>query len=87
MDWCEAAGTAPMMAVNFGTGTAKSAAELVEYCNYPSGIYWSDLRRPNGHADPHDVKMWCLGKEMAGRGRPGMFPRLSTRSVLSRLES
>ncbi|HIF11692.1 MAG TPA: alpha-N-arabinofuranosidase [Dehalococcoidia bacterium] len=74
MDWCEAAGTAPMMAVNLGTGTAKSAAELVEYCNHSSGTYWSDLRRSNGHADPHDVKIWCLGNEMDGPWQAGHVP-------------
>jgi len=74
MDWCEAAGTAPMMAVNLGTGTAKSAAELVEYCNHPSGTYWSNLRRSNGHADPHDVKIWCLGNEMDGPWQAGHVP-------------
>ena len=74
MDWCEAAGTAPMMAVNLGTGTAKSAAEFVEYCNHPSGTYWSDLRRSNGHAGPHDVKIWCLGNEMDGPWQAGHVP-------------
>jgi alpha-N-arabinofuranosidase len=74
MDWCEAAGTSPMMAVNLGTGTAKSAAELVEYCNHPSGTYWSDLRRSNGHAEPHDVKIWCLGNEMDGPWQAGHVP-------------
>ncbi len=74
MDWCKTVGTAPMMAVNLGTGTAKSAAELVEYCNHPSGTYWSDLRRTNGHADPHDVKIWCLGNEMDGPWQAGHVP-------------
>jgi len=74
MDWCTAVGTSPMMAVNLGTGAAKSAAELVEYCNHPSGTYWSDLRRSNGHADPHDVKVWCLGNEMDGPWQAGHVP-------------
>ena len=74
MDWCEAVGTSPMMAVNLGTGTAKSAAEMVEYCNHPSGTYWSDLRRTNGHADPHDVRIWCLGNEMDGPWQAGHVP-------------
>ncbi|MBT3941615.1 MAG: alpha-N-arabinofuranosidase [Chloroflexi bacterium] len=74
MDWCKTVGTDPMMAVNLGTGTAKSASELVEYCNHPSGTYWSDLRRTNGHSDPHDVKLWCLGNEMDGPWQAGHVP-------------
>ncbi|MDP6824251.1 MAG: alpha-N-arabinofuranosidase [Dehalococcoidia bacterium] len=74
MDWCRAVGTGPMMAVNLGTGTAKSASEMVEYCNHPSGTYWSDLRRSNGHEDPHDVRLWCLGNEMDGPWQAGHVP-------------
>jgi alpha-N-arabinofuranosidase len=33
MQWCRVVGTAPMMAVNLGTGTPADAAELLEYCN------------------------------------------------------
>jgi alpha-N-arabinofuranosidase len=56
---------------NFGgqvrlTGTPADAANLVEYCNHPAGTYWSDLRRRNGHSDPHNIKVWCLGNEMDG---------------------
>jgi alpha-N-arabinofuranosidase len=54
------------MAVNLGTGTAQSAQELVEYCNFPAGTYWSDLRRNNGADQPHGIKLWCLGNEMDG---------------------
>jgi alpha-N-arabinofuranosidase len=32
----------------------------------PGGTYWSDLRKQNGHAEPHGVKLWCLGNEMDG---------------------
>ncbi len=65
-DWCRKAGTAPMMAVNLGTLGAEEARQEVEYCNHPGGTYWSDLRRKNGHADPHAIKLWCLGNEMDG---------------------
>ena len=74
MDWCRVVGTGPMMAVNLGTGTAKSASELVEYCNHPSGTYWSDLRRSNGHEDPHHVRLWCRGNEMDGPWQAGHVP-------------
>jgi alpha-N-arabinofuranosidase len=42
------------------------ARTLVEYCNHPSGTYWSDLRRANGSPEPYGVKLWCLGNEMDG---------------------
>ncbi len=69
--WCKTANTAPMLAVNLGTGNARDAAELVEYCNLPGGTYWSDKRKENGHAAPHNVKLWCLGNEMDGAWQAG----------------
>lgn len=65
-DWSRLAGTEIMAAVNLGTGTPKDAGEMLEYCNYPGGTYWSDLRIKNGHRDPHGIKLWCLGNEMDG---------------------
>ncbi len=66
VDWCKKAGSQVMAAVNLGTGTPAEAGNLVEYCNHPSGTYWSDLRRENGHKEPHNIKVWCLGNEMDG---------------------
>lgn len=65
-DWAKLAGTEVMMAVNLGTRGADAARNLVEYCNHPSGTYWSDLRKSHGYADPHNIKTWCLGNEMDG---------------------
>lgn len=65
-DWAKKAGTEVMAAVNMGTGTPQDAADMVEYCNYPSGTAWSDLRIKNGHKEPHDIKYWCVGNEMDG---------------------
>ena len=64
--WCRKAGTEPMLAVNLGSKGFEHALAMVEYCNHPGGSYWSDLRRKNGAADPHNVKLWCLGNEMDG---------------------
>ena len=64
--WCKLAGTTPLLGLNFGTGTAESAAALVEYCNVEKGTKWSDLRRKHGVAEPYHVKNWCLGNEMDG---------------------
>ncbi len=66
VDWCKEAGTSPMMAVNLGTKGITEAKELVEYCNFEQGTYWSDLRRQHGYEKPHDIKLWCLGNEMDG---------------------
>ncbi len=65
-DWAKKAGTAVMGAVNMGTGTPKDAGNFLEYCNFPGGSLWSDLRKKNGHAEPHDIKTWCIGNEMDG---------------------
>lgn len=74
MQWCEAAGTRPMMAVNLGTGTPADAAALVEYCNLPTGTSYADLRAANGHPEPYGVQVWCLGNEMDGPWQAGHVP-------------
>ncbi len=66
MSWCKKAGTDCMMAVNLGLRGAEAARNLVEYCNHPSGSYYSDLRIAHGYKAPHNVKLWCLGNEMDG---------------------
>ncbi len=65
-DWAKLAGTEVMMAVNLGTRGIDAARNLVEYCNHPSGSYWSDLRIAHGYKEPHRFKTWCLGNEMDG---------------------
>jgi alpha-L-arabinofuranosidase len=64
--WCKKANTEPMMAVNLGTRGPDEARAFLEYCNHPAGSYWSDLRRQHGEANPHNIKLWCLGNEMDG---------------------
>ncbi len=71
MKWCRKAGTEAMYTVNLGTNTPKAAQELVEYCNFPKGTSWSDLRRRNGAAKPYGIKYWCLGNEMDGEWQIG----------------
>jgi alpha-N-arabinofuranosidase len=66
MAWCRRAGAQPLIAVNLGSGTAESAANLVEYCNVPGGTRWSELRRQHGIEAPHAIKSWCLGNELDG---------------------
>ena len=66
VSWCRAVGSEPMMAINLGTRGLDAARSLVEYCNFPAGTAWSDLRRANGYPEPHGIKVWCLGNEMDG---------------------
>ena len=64
--WCRAVGAEPLLAVNLGTGTPESAADLVEYCNVDRGTRWSDLRRRHGFERPYNIQYWCLGNEVDG---------------------
>ncbi|MDQ0458015.1 arabinosylfuranosidase ArfA [Rhizobium paknamense] len=65
-DWCKAAGTELMLAVNLGSRGLDEARNFLEYANHKGGSYWSDLRIANGRKEPFDVKLWCLGNEMDG---------------------
>ncbi len=65
-DWTKKSGTQIMGAVNMGTGSPQDAGDLLEYCNFPGGTYWSDLRKKNGHEKPFGIKTWCVGNEMDG---------------------
>ncbi len=69
--WAQKAGAEVNMAVNLGTRGIDAARNLVEYCNHPSGTYYSDLRRSHGVAEPHRFKTWCLGNEMDGPWQTG----------------
>lgn len=66
MKWAEKNAIDPMFAVNLGTGDIKSAVSLLEYCNFPGGTYYSDMRRENGREKPYGIHTWCLGNEMDG---------------------
>jgi alpha-L-arabinofuranosidase len=60
-------GSENVVAVNLGLGTIQDAAYWLEYCNYPKGTYYSDLRAKNGHPAPYKVKIWDLGNEVDGK--------------------
>lgn len=66
MKFCASVGTSPMLGVNLGTRGPQDAVNLLEYCNFPGGTYYSDLRKANGQTEPYHVKTWCLGNEMDG---------------------
>jgi alpha-N-arabinofuranosidase len=65
-EWAKKARTEVMYAVNLGTRGPDAARNVVEYCNFPRGTYWSDLRRSHGAENPYNFKLWCLGNEMDG---------------------
>ena len=70
-DWAKEVETEIMYAVNLGTRGPADARNVVEYCNHPSGSFYSDLRVKNGAKDPLDIKLWCLGNEMDGPWQMG----------------
>ena len=70
-DWAKKANTDVMMAANLGTRGPEDAKNLLEYCNFNKGSYYSDLRRKHGYEDPHNIKLWCLGNEMDGPWQMG----------------
>jgi alpha-N-arabinofuranosidase len=64
--WAERIGAEVVLAVNLGTRGVAEALDLLEYTNIHSGTAWSDARVANGRAEPHGIRMWCLGNEMDG---------------------
>lgn len=66
LKWCEIVGTAPYLALNFGTGTLDEAMGWLEYCNGTGDTYYANLRRENGRQEPWNVKYWALGNECWG---------------------
>ena len=64
--WLKKVDSELMYAVNLGTRGILEALDVLEYANLRSGTQWSDRRVANGHAEPHGIRMWCLGNEMDG---------------------
>jgi alpha-N-arabinofuranosidase len=62
----KAMGSENIICVNLGLATIQDAVHWVEYCNYPKGTYYSDLRAQNGHKEPYNIKIWDLGNEVDG---------------------
>ena len=59
-------GSENIVCVNLGLATINDACGWVEYCNYPKGTYYSDLRAKGGHEKPYNVHIWDLGNEVDG---------------------
>ena len=64
--FCKLIGAENFVCINAGTGTLDDARYWVEYCNYPKGTYYSDLRRKYGNEEPYKIKYWALGNETDG---------------------
>jgi len=71
---CRKMAWTPMLTVNMGTGSCEEARDWVDYCNAPPGTKHADRRVANGAAEPHAVKLWCLGNEMDGAWQLGHVP-------------
>jgi alpha-N-arabinofuranosidase len=64
--FCKSIGAENFVCINAGTGTLDDARHWVEYCNYPKGTVYSDLRIKYGNEQPFKVKYWALGNELDG---------------------
>lgn len=69
--WAKKAQSEVMMAVNLGTRGAEDAKNILEYCNFTKGTYYSDLRKNHGYPEPHNIRLWCMGNEMDGPWQMG----------------
>jgi len=71
MELCRLTGARAYIAVNAGDGTAREAANWVEYCNGGLNTEYGRLRAENGHPQPYGVKLWGIGNEMFGNWQNG----------------
>jgi alpha-N-arabinofuranosidase len=63
--FCELTEVEPLVCISFADG-ARSAADLVEYCNGATTTPWGAKRAANGHPAPYRVKYWQVGNEING---------------------
>ncbi|MGH9440452.1 MAG: alpha-N-arabinofuranosidase, partial [Terriglobia bacterium] len=64
--FCRLLGAEPYVTVNSGLGEARVAAEEVEYANGSLDTPMGKLRAANGHPEPFNIRLWCIGNEMYG---------------------
>jgi alpha-N-arabinofuranosidase len=74
MDLMAIIGAEPYISLNTGLGTAKEAADEVEYCVGSVDTPMGKLRAANGHRDPFPVSWWAVGNEMYGQWQLGYMP-------------
>ena len=64
--FCRLLGAEPYLTIDSGFGEARVTAEEVEYCNGSTGTRLGKLRAENGHPEPFNIRLWCIGNEMYG---------------------
>ena len=66
--FCRSVGAEPTLVVNVeGRGaTAEETSQWAEYVNGSATTPMGRLRAQNGHAEPHNVKLWEIGNEIWG---------------------
>ena len=63
---CRLVGAEPDLTIDSGFGSAREAAEQVEYCNGSVDTRMGKMRAQNGHPEPFNVRYWTIGNEMYG---------------------
>ena len=63
---CAFVGAEPDLAIDSGFGSAREAAEQVEYCNGSVSTRMGKMRAENGHPAPFNIRLWTIGNEMYG---------------------
>jgi alpha-N-arabinofuranosidase len=63
---CRLVGAEPDLTIDSGFGSAREAAEEVEYCNGSVATRMGRMRAENGHPAPLNVRYWTIGNEMYG---------------------
>lgn len=74
MKLCKILNTEPYIAINTGLGTARLAAQEVQYLNGSRKTPMGKWRARNGHSKPFDVKFFAVGNEMFGSWQLGHMP-------------
>lgn len=71
---CRLVGAEPDLTIDSGFGSAREAAEQVEYCNGSVETRMGKMRAENGYPEPFNVRYWTIGNEMYG---PWQFGHMS----------
>jgi alpha-N-arabinofuranosidase len=64
-------GAEPDLAIDSGYGSAREAAEEVEYCNGSVNTRMGKMRAENGSPEPFNIRCWTIGNEMYGPWQAG----------------
>jgi alpha-N-arabinofuranosidase len=65
-NWNTMIGSELALTLNLGTRGIDDARNFLEYCNFPAGSYYSNMRIKHGKKEPYNIKTWYLGNEMDG---------------------